>query len=117
MNGAYEVEDGDGGSRDHLLKGRKTYLVIDPRKPHRPPRRHGLVGVYLSVRHGSGFFSKKYQINVNFILLLSKYINYVVNTDICRNCLFFFFYFGFQFTVCYVFILSVKFIFGIFDPW
>uniref|UniRef100_A0A669CSV5 adenylate cyclase n=1 Tax=Oreochromis niloticus TaxID=8128 RepID=A0A669CSV5_ORENI len=52
LNGAYEVEDGDGGSRDHLLKGRKTYLVIDPRKPHRPPRRHGLVGVCLSVRHG-----------------------------------------------------------------
>uniref|UniRef100_A0A669FBG0 adenylate cyclase n=1 Tax=Oreochromis niloticus TaxID=8128 RepID=A0A669FBG0_ORENI len=98
LNGAYEVEDGDGGSRDHLLKGRKTYLVIDPRKPHRPPRRHGLVGVCLSVRHGSGFFSKKYQINVNFILLLSKYINYVVNTDICRNCLFFFFYFVLQVT-------------------
>lgn len=42
LDGAYEVEDGDGGSRDHLLKGRKTYLVIDPKKPHRPPRRHGL---------------------------------------------------------------------------
>uniref|UniRef100_A0AAX7SPW8 adenylate cyclase n=1 Tax=Astatotilapia calliptera TaxID=8154 RepID=A0AAX7SPW8_ASTCA len=42
LDGVYEVEDGDGGSRDHLLKGRKTYLVIDPKKPHRPPRRHGL---------------------------------------------------------------------------
>ncbi|XP_022623874.1 adenylate cyclase type 2-like [Seriola dumerili] len=32
LNGAYQVEDGDGGSRDPLLKGRKTYLVIDPQK-------------------------------------------------------------------------------------
>ncbi|XP_029310663.1 adenylate cyclase type 4 [Cottoperca gobio] len=32
LNGAYEVEIGDGGSRDPLLKGRTTYLVIDPRK-------------------------------------------------------------------------------------
>uniref|UniRef100_A0A669B1W4 adenylate cyclase n=1 Tax=Oreochromis niloticus TaxID=8128 RepID=A0A669B1W4_ORENI len=36
LNGAYEVEDGDGGSRDHLLKGRKTYLVIDPRNSNHP---------------------------------------------------------------------------------
>uniref|UniRef100_A0A4W6C7K8 adenylate cyclase n=1 Tax=Lates calcarifer TaxID=8187 RepID=A0A4W6C7K8_LATCA len=33
LNGAYQVEEGDGGSRDALLKGRKTYLVIDPHKP------------------------------------------------------------------------------------
>ncbi|KAM7377059.1 hypothetical protein PAMA_013715 [Pampus argenteus] len=33
LNGAYQVEEGDGGSRDPLLKGRKTYLVIDPHKP------------------------------------------------------------------------------------
>lgn len=32
LNGAYQVEEGDGGSRDSLLKGRKTYLVIDPHK-------------------------------------------------------------------------------------
>ncbi|XP_037335724.2 adenylate cyclase type 4-like [Pungitius pungitius] len=32
LNGAYEVEDGDGGSRDPLLKGRKTYLVMDPHR-------------------------------------------------------------------------------------
>ncbi|XP_059211326.1 adenylate cyclase type 4-like [Centropristis striata] len=32
LNGAYEVEKGDGGSRDPLLQGRKTYLVIDPHK-------------------------------------------------------------------------------------
>lgn len=32
LNGAYQVEDGDGGSRDPLLIGRKTYLVIDPQK-------------------------------------------------------------------------------------
>ncbi|XP_040887370.1 adenylate cyclase type 2-like [Toxotes jaculatrix] len=39
LNGAYQVEDGDGGSRDPLLKGRKTYLVIDPRKPDSISRR------------------------------------------------------------------------------
>uniref|UniRef100_A0AAX7TX67 adenylate cyclase n=1 Tax=Astatotilapia calliptera TaxID=8154 RepID=A0AAX7TX67_ASTCA len=59
LDGVYEVEDGDGGSRDHLLKGRKTYLVIDPKKPHRPPRRHGLVGVCPSMRHGSGIYIKQ----------------------------------------------------------
>ncbi|XP_072231931.1 adenylate cyclase type 4-like isoform X2 [Leuresthes tenuis] len=32
LNGAYQVEEGDGGSRDPLLKGRKTFLVIDPHK-------------------------------------------------------------------------------------
>ncbi|KAK5848238.1 hypothetical protein PBY51_005870 [Eleginops maclovinus] len=31
LDGAYEVEEGDGGNRDPLLKGRKTYLVIDPK--------------------------------------------------------------------------------------
>ncbi|KAM6960404.1 adenylate cyclase type 2 [Tautogolabrus adspersus] len=39
LNGAYQVEDGDGGSRDALLKGRKTYLVIDPHKARRISRR------------------------------------------------------------------------------
>ncbi|XP_028261578.1 adenylate cyclase type 4 [Parambassis ranga] len=39
LDAAYQVEDGDGGSRDSLLKGRKTYLVIDPRKPDRISRR------------------------------------------------------------------------------
>lgn len=33
LNGAYQVEESDGGSRDSLLHGRKTYLVIDPHKP------------------------------------------------------------------------------------
>ncbi|XP_068584387.1 adenylate cyclase type 2-like [Cebidichthys violaceus] len=33
LNGAYEVENGDGGTRDPLLKDRKTYLVIDPHRP------------------------------------------------------------------------------------
>ncbi|XP_022072590.2 adenylate cyclase type 4-like [Acanthochromis polyacanthus] len=46
LNGAYQVEDGDGGSRDPLLKGRKTYLVIDPHKPdsisRRPKLAHSL---------------------------------------------------------------------------
>uniref|UniRef100_H3CDG0 adenylate cyclase n=1 Tax=Tetraodon nigroviridis TaxID=99883 RepID=H3CDG0_TETNG len=33
LNGAYQVEESDGASRDPLLHGRKTYLVIDPHKP------------------------------------------------------------------------------------
>ncbi|XP_069374778.1 adenylate cyclase type 4-like [Paralichthys olivaceus] len=33
LNGAYQVEVGNGASRDPLLDGRKTFLVIDPRKP------------------------------------------------------------------------------------
>ncbi|XP_045556560.1 adenylate cyclase type 2-like [Salmo salar] len=32
LDGAYQVEDTDGGSWDSLLKGRKTYLVVDPHK-------------------------------------------------------------------------------------
>ncbi|KAM6908990.1 adenylate cyclase type 4 [Xenentodon cancila] len=39
LNGAYQVEDGDGGSRDPLLSERKTYLVIDPHKPNSFSRR------------------------------------------------------------------------------
>lgn len=34
LNGAFQVEEGDGGSRDALLNGKKTYLVIDPDKPN-----------------------------------------------------------------------------------
>ncbi|XP_056156844.1 adenylate cyclase type 4-like [Lampris incognitus] len=34
LNGAYQVENGNGGTRDALLKSRKTYLVIDPNKKH-----------------------------------------------------------------------------------
>ncbi|XP_019898635.2 adenylate cyclase type 4 [Esox lucius] len=34
LDGAYQVEDTDGGSRDSMLIGRKTYLVIDPHKEH-----------------------------------------------------------------------------------
>ncbi|KAM9833029.1 adenylate cyclase type 2 [Syngnathus typhle] len=30
LNGAFQVEDGDGGSRNPLLQGRQTYLVLDP---------------------------------------------------------------------------------------
>lgn len=44
LNGAYKVEGTDGESRDSFLKGRKTYLVIDPRKPAHVPKR-ALVGV------------------------------------------------------------------------
>lgn len=32
LNGMYEVEDGDGESRNTHLTGRKTFLVIDPNK-------------------------------------------------------------------------------------
>ncbi|KAK9524963.1 hypothetical protein VZT92_017319 [Zoarces viviparus] len=39
LNGAFEVENGDGGSRDPLLKDRTTYLVIDPHKPGSITRR------------------------------------------------------------------------------
>ncbi|XP_020505029.2 adenylate cyclase type 2-like [Labrus bergylta] len=39
LNGAYQVEQGDGGSRNPLLKGRNTYLVIDPHMARRISRR------------------------------------------------------------------------------
>uniref|UniRef100_A0A146Y5A4 adenylate cyclase n=1 Tax=Fundulus heteroclitus TaxID=8078 RepID=A0A146Y5A4_FUNHE len=39
LNGAYEVEDGDGESRNAQLSGKKTYLVIDPNKPNSVGRR------------------------------------------------------------------------------
>lgn len=38
LNGKYLVEEGDGASRDPLLQGEKTYLVIDPKK-HSATRR------------------------------------------------------------------------------
>lgn len=44
LNGAYEVEDGDGESRNTHLNLRKTFLVIDPNKPSNVPRRPNLVG-------------------------------------------------------------------------
>ncbi len=48
LNGAYEVEEGDGASRDSLLTGRKTYLVIDPHKQDSISRRLKTnVSVYL----------------------------------------------------------------------
>ncbi|XP_041842432.1 adenylate cyclase type 4-like isoform X2 [Melanotaenia boesemani] len=39
LNGVYQVEEGDGGSRDPLLNGRKTYFVIDPHKSDSISRR------------------------------------------------------------------------------
>uniref|UniRef100_A0A3Q3J1H8 adenylate cyclase n=1 Tax=Monopterus albus TaxID=43700 RepID=A0A3Q3J1H8_MONAL len=45
LGGEYQVEDADGGSRDPLLKGRKTYLVIDPHKPDSITKRLKLVCV------------------------------------------------------------------------
>lgn len=47
LNGAYQVEDGDGGSRDPLLEGRKTYMVIDPQKSNSISRRPKLVSACL----------------------------------------------------------------------
>lgn len=44
LNGAYQVEEGNGGSRDALLDGRNTFLVIDPRKPDGVSKRPKLVG-------------------------------------------------------------------------
>lgn len=50
LNGAYQVEEGNGGSRDPLLKGRKTYLVIDPHKPQSISRRLKSVRVHMFVK-------------------------------------------------------------------
>lgn len=51
LNGAYEVEDGDGGSRDPLLKGRKTFLVIDPQKTDSMSRKPKSVGAHVGEVH------------------------------------------------------------------
>lgn len=50
LNGNYDVEDGNGESRNSLLKGKKTYLVIDPNKPRSISRRPKAVGVIMAVR-------------------------------------------------------------------
>ena len=47
LNGAYQVEVGDGGSRDPLLTGRKTFLVIDPHKPNSISRRPQVVRAHV----------------------------------------------------------------------
>ncbi|XP_037542533.1 adenylate cyclase type 2 [Nematolebias whitei] len=49
LNGNYDVEDGNGESRNPLLKGKKTYLVIDPNKPRSISRRPKAVGVIMAV--------------------------------------------------------------------
>ncbi|RVE60332.1 hypothetical protein OJAV_G00179860 [Oryzias javanicus] len=41
LDGTYQVEDGE--SRDSLLKGKKTYLVIDPNKPRSVPCKPSVV--------------------------------------------------------------------------
>lgn len=51
LDKAYDVEDGDGGSRNPLLKGRKTYLVIDPHKQHRISRRPKAMNSLASSEH------------------------------------------------------------------
>ncbi|XP_074555434.1 adenylate cyclase type 2 [Halichoeres trimaculatus] len=48
LDGAYQVEEGDGGSRDPLLKGRNTYLVIDPYKQRSMSRRPKVVNILAS---------------------------------------------------------------------
>lgn len=58
LNGAYEVEVGDGGSRDLLLKGRKTYLVIDAHRPQSFNRRTHLVCFMLSYQKTRFFRGK-----------------------------------------------------------
>uniref|UniRef100_A0A3Q3S3I9 adenylate cyclase n=1 Tax=Mastacembelus armatus TaxID=205130 RepID=A0A3Q3S3I9_9TELE len=52
LNGEYQVEVGDGASRDPLLKGRKTYLVIDPHNPDSISRRLKFVGLHDCVQPG-----------------------------------------------------------------
>lgn len=47
LDGSYLVEEGNGASRDPLLKGRKTYLVIDPKKPYIASNRNRL-GAHLT---------------------------------------------------------------------
>uniref|UniRef100_A0A8D3AUG0 adenylate cyclase n=1 Tax=Scophthalmus maximus TaxID=52904 RepID=A0A8D3AUG0_SCOMX len=58
LNGAYQVEEGNGGSRDALLDGRNTFLVIDPRKPDGVSKRPKLVGglqrLFQMCDYGSG---------------------------------------------------------------
>lgn len=46
LDGKYQVEEGNGESRDPLLQGRKTYLVIDPTKPLSSSRRARLVKLH-----------------------------------------------------------------------
>lgn len=60
LNGVYQVEEGDGGSRDPLLTGRKTYLVIDPHTQRNISRRPKQVSVRVERtfhRLSSSFFS------------------------------------------------------------
>ncbi|XP_033839987.2 adenylate cyclase type 4-like [Periophthalmus magnuspinnatus] len=47
LDGAFLVEPTDGASRDNLLQGRNTYLVIDPEKPQSAARRNRL-GAHLT---------------------------------------------------------------------
>uniref|UniRef100_A0A8C3ACH9 adenylate cyclase n=1 Tax=Cyclopterus lumpus TaxID=8103 RepID=A0A8C3ACH9_CYCLU len=64
LNGAYEVENTDGGSRDALLKDRKTYLVIDPHQPDRSIRRPKVVRLIQSCQktHLCTFRTQKYHV-------------------------------------------------------
>ncbi|KAF7653561.1 hypothetical protein LDENG_00081390 [Lucifuga dentata] len=40
LNGAYQAEDSNGGSRNPLLTGRKTYLVVDPQNKESLTQKH-----------------------------------------------------------------------------
>ncbi|XP_072526300.1 LOW QUALITY PROTEIN: adenylate cyclase type 4-like [Salminus brasiliensis] len=46
LGGAYQVEEGNGASRDSALQGRRTFLVIDPQKglDHKPKSNRLLKG-------------------------------------------------------------------------
>uniref|UniRef100_A0A8C9YAM0 adenylate cyclase n=1 Tax=Sander lucioperca TaxID=283035 RepID=A0A8C9YAM0_SANLU len=68
LNGAYIVENGDGGSRDPLLKGRKTYLVIDPCKPNSISSTPKSVGVLIT--YALLFFSLQYKTSLSVKVLL-----------------------------------------------
>uniref|UniRef100_A0A8C6L048 adenylate cyclase n=1 Tax=Nothobranchius furzeri TaxID=105023 RepID=A0A8C6L048_NOTFU len=47
LNRKYKVEEGNGESRNPHLKGRKTYLVIDPDKANSVSKRPNGVGYYM----------------------------------------------------------------------
>uniref|UniRef100_A0A8C6S4K2 adenylate cyclase n=1 Tax=Neogobius melanostomus TaxID=47308 RepID=A0A8C6S4K2_9GOBI len=53
LDGSYLVEEGDGASRDPLLQGRKTFLVIDPKKPQNGPCRNRLVNTNILKQRAS----------------------------------------------------------------
>uniref|UniRef100_A0A3B5A510 adenylate cyclase n=1 Tax=Stegastes partitus TaxID=144197 RepID=A0A3B5A510_9TELE len=83
LNGAYQVETGDGGSRDPLLTGRKTYLVIDPHKPDSISRRPKLVGVFESCVHLNCMYCRLlFMISVQY---LNNALTCLIRVFLCLN--------------------------------